>query len=48
MRKLERQLRALPDLLNSCPSYIASKVTSVRTLANMLAAAPMASSMFSD
>ena len=47
MRKLERQLRVLPDLLNSC-SDIASKVTRVRTLANMLAAAPLASSMFSE
>ena len=47
MRKLERQLRVLPDLLNSCPD-IASKVTRVRTLANMLAAAPLASSMFSE
>ena len=37
----------LPDLLNSCPD-IASKVTRVRTLANMLAAAPLASSMFSE
>ena len=47
MRKLGRQLRVLPDLLNSCPD-IASKVTRVRTLANMLAAAPLASSMFSE
>ena len=47
MRKRERQLRVLPDLLNSCPD-IASKVTRVRTLANMLAAAPLASSMFSE
>ena len=47
MRKLERQLRVLPDLLNSCPD-LASKVTRVRTLANMLAAAPLASSMFSE
>ena len=47
MRKLERQLCVLPDLLNSCPD-IASKVTRVRTLANMLAAAPLASSMFSE
>ena len=46
MRKLERQLRVLPDL-NSCPD-IASKVTRVRTLANMLAAAPLASSLFSE
>ena len=46
MRKLERQLRVLPDLVNSCPD-IASKVTRVRTLANMLAAAPLASSIFS-
>ena len=49
MRKLERQLRVLLDLLNSCPiPDIASKVTMVRTVANMLAAAPLASSMFSD
>ena len=34
MGKLERQLRVLPDLLNSCPD-IASKVTKVRTLANI-------------
>ena len=47
MRKLERQLRVLPDLLNSCPDIV-SKVTRVRTLANMLAAAPLASSMFSE
>ena len=47
MRKRERQLRVLPDLLNSCPD-IASKVTRVRILANMLAAAPLASSMFSE
>ena len=47
MRKLERQLRVLSDHLNSCPD-IASKVTRVRTLADMLAAAPLASSMFSD
>ena len=47
MRKLGRQLRVLPDLLNSCPD-IASKVTRVRTLANMLAPAPLASSMFSE
>ena len=47
MRKLERQLRVLPDLLNSCPRH-ASKVTRVCTLANMLAAAPLASSMFSE
>ena len=47
MRRLERQLRVLPDLLNSCPD-IASKVTRVRTLANMVAAAPLASSMFSE
>ena len=47
MRKLERQLRVLPDLLNSCPD-IASKVTRVRNLANMLAAAPLASGMFSE
>ena len=47
MRKLARQLRVLPDLLNSCPD-IASKVTRVRTLANMLAAAPLASTMFSE
>ena len=48
MRKLEtRQLRVLPDLLNSCPD-IASKVTRVRTLANMLAAAPLPSSMFNE
>ena len=47
MRTLQRQLRVLPDHLNSCPD-IASKVTRVRTLANMLAAAPLASSMFSD
>ena len=46
MRKLERKLRVLADLLNSCPGY-ASQVTRVRTLANMLAAAPLASSMFS-
>ena len=46
MRKRERQLSVLPDLLNSCPD-IASKVTRVCTLANMLAAAPLASSMFS-
>ena len=37
----------LPDLLNSCPD-IASKVTRVRTLANTLAAAPLASRMFSE
>ena len=49
MRKLERQLRVLPDLLNSCPiSGIASKVTRVHSLANMLAAGPLASSMFSE
>ena len=47
MRKLERQLRVLPGLLNSCPRH-ASKVTRVRTLANMLAAAPLASSTFSE
>ena len=47
MRKRERQLRVLPDLLTSCPD-IASKVTRVRTLANMLAAAPLASGMFSE
>ena len=47
MRKLERQLRVLPDLLNSCPD-IASKVTRVHTLANILVAAPLASSMFSE
>ena len=47
MRKRERQLRVLPDLLNSCPE-IASKVTRVRTLANKLAAASLASSMFSE
>ena len=47
MRKLERQLRVLPDLLNSCPDIV-SKVTRVRTLANMLAAAPLASSMLSE
>ena len=47
MKKLERQLRVLPDLLNSCPD-IASKVTRVRTPADMLAAAPLASSMFSE
>ena len=47
MRKLERQPRVLPDLLKSCPD-IASKVTRVRTLANMLAAAPLASSVFSE
>ena len=35
MRKLERQLRVLPDLLNSCPD-IASKLTRVRTLATCL------------
>ena len=46
-RKLEWQLRVLPDLLNSCPD-IASKVTRVRTLANLLAAAPLASSIFSE
>ena len=44
MRKLERQCHMLPDLLNSCPD-IASKVTRVHTPANMLAAAPLASSM---
>ena len=47
IRKLERQLRVLPDLLNSRPD-IASKVTRVRTVVNMLAAAPLASSMFSE
>ena len=47
MRKRERQLRVLPDLLNSCPD-VASNVTGVRTLANMLAAAPLASSMFGE
>ena len=47
MKKRERQLRVLPDLLNSGPD-IASKVTRVRTLANMLAAAPLASGMFSE
>ena len=47
MRWRERQLRVLPDLLNSCPD-IASKVTRVYTLANMLAAGPLASSMFSE
>ena len=47
MRKRERQLRVLPDLLNSCPDS-ASKVSRVRTLANMLTAAPLASSMFSE
>ena len=42
IRKLERQLRVLPDLLNRCHiADIASKVTRVRTLANMLAAAPL-------
>ena len=59
IRKLERQLCVLPDLLNSSPSLadIASKVTRVRTLASVLAALfkllaaaplPLASSMFSD
>ena len=47
MKKRERQLRVLSDLLNSCPD-IASKGIRVRTLANMLAAAPLASSMFSE
>ena len=47
MKKRERQLRVLPDLLNSGPD-IASKVARVRTLANMLAAAPLASGMFSE
>ena len=47
MRMLERQLCVLPDLLNSCPRH-ASKVTRARTLANMLAAAPLASSMFRE
>ena len=47
MRKLERQLRVLPDLLNSCPD-IASKVTRVLTLADMLAVGPLASSIFSE
>ena len=47
MRELERQLCVLPDLLNSGPD-IASKVTRVHTLANMLTAAPLASTMFSD
>ena len=47
MRKLERQLRVLPDLLNSYPD-IASKVTRVHTPANVLAAAPLASSMYSE
>ena len=47
MRKLERQLLVLPHLLNSCPRH-ASKVTRVRTLANMLATAPLASNMFSE
>ena len=47
MRKCERQLRVLPDLLNSCPD-IASKVTRLRPLANMLAAAPLAFSMLSE
>ena len=46
-RKLERQLRVLPDLLNRCPD-IASKVTRVHTLANTLATAPLAFSMFSE
>ena len=45
MRKFEKQLRVLSDLLNSCPD-IASRVTRVSTLANMLAAGPLASSMF--
>ena len=49
MRKLERQLRVLPDLLNNCPiADTPSKVTRVCTLANMLAGASLASSMFSD
>ena len=49
MRKLERQLRVLPDLLNSCPiADIASEVIRIRTVANMLADAALASSMFSD
>ena len=47
MRKLKTQLHVLPDLLNSCPD-IASKVPRVRTLANMLVTAPLASSMFSE
>ena len=48
MRKLERQLHVMPDLLNSFLADIASKVTRVRTLANMLATPPLASSMFSE
>ena len=47
MRKFERQLHVLPDLLNSRSRH-ASKVIRVCTLANMLAAAPLASSMFSE
>ena len=47
MTKLERQFRELPDLMNSCPD-IASQVTRVPTLANMLPAALLASSMFSE
>ena len=46
-RSVKGKLRVLPDLLNSGPD-IASKVTRVRTLANMLAAAPLASGMFSE
>ena len=48
MRKLERQLRVLPDLLNSFLADIASKVIRVRTLANMLVAPPLASGMFNE
>ena len=46
-KRLERQMRMLPDLLRTCPDPV-KKVTKVRTLANMIAATLLASSMFSE
>ena len=46
IKRLQRQMQILPDLVRSCPE-IAKEVARVRTLANLLATAPLASSMFS-
>ena len=47
LKRLQRQMQMLPDLVRSCPE-IAKEVTRVRTLASLLATAPLASSMFSE
>ena len=47
LKRLQRQMQMLPDLVRSCPE-IAKEVTRVHTRANLLATAPLASSMFSE